>query len=115
MVLLHIEIALETFWDRMLQEKPHVLLQLSQSDAHVLHGIDGEFVALPVGDARFDSASRQPHGEGVGMVVPAPDLAVLDVPLNGDGLSVFLHHFFGVDDRNIRGSGVQGDRGEGKG
>ena len=43
------------------------------------------------------------------------DLGLLDVPLNGDGLAVFLHHFFGVDDRNIRGSGVQGDRGEGKG
>ena len=42
-------------------------------------------------------------------------LGLLDVPLNGDSLSVFLHHFFGVDHTDTGDSGVQGDRGENKG
>lgn len=57
-------------------ETEHSGVQVFHMEA-VLHRGTSEFVGLPDADAPFDPASGHPHGESVGIVIPARSLGIL--------------------------------------
>ena len=51
----------------------------------VLDRVEADVVRGSVGDAGFDAATGHPDGEGVGMVVPSPALAIFHRALKEGG------------------------------
>src|SRR5689334_10469692 len=55
----------------------------------ILHDIEREVVGLAVAESGLHPAARHPEGEGVGMMIAAPALGVVDVALEKRGAAEF--------------------------